>query len=183
MSRDDGNPKIEESNKKDSAMRGSFWALGIYVFLIATKTKLENNEITQTQERISTLSALFSHYNNASICRQFQISIIWFSLFFTLLSISAQRLVFSQQRLSVQMSCLFQRCHLALVRRFTDQRQADDIEWKTALDHMAESSRLLRLRHFLEFYMLCLSLSQNAFFFVENHHILISRAFSTILRA
>lgn len=43
---------------------------------------------------------------------------------------------------------------------------------KTALDHMAESSRLLRLRHFLEFYMLCLSLSQNAFFFVENHHIL-----------
>ena len=52
MSRDDGNPKIEESNKKGSAMSGSFWALGIYVFLIATKTKLENNETTQIQERI-----------------------------------------------------------------------------------------------------------------------------------
>ena len=52
MSRDDGNPKIEESNKKDIAMSGSFLAVCIYVFLIATKTKLENNETTQIQERI-----------------------------------------------------------------------------------------------------------------------------------
>ena len=51
-----------------------------------------------------------------------------FPYFFTLLSISAQRLVFSQRRLSTRMSYLFQRRHLALVRLFADQRQADDIE-------------------------------------------------------
>ena len=50
-----------------------------------------------------------------------------FPIFYSAQHIRAA-LVFSQQRLSVQMSCLFQRFPFALDRLFADQRQADDIE-------------------------------------------------------
>lgn len=39
MSRDDGNPKIEESNKKDSAMRGFFLSFG-YIRILNMLLKL-----------------------------------------------------------------------------------------------------------------------------------------------